>query len=318
LPNTRIRIRFLLSRDRRITSAEHRVVVAAPNLPVEFELLTQLADRTIQDVDTLVLRSQPLSTKEEAERVGQRSLVTLLIAATRLRLGIDLGKGPPTSGWTEAGLQLLRRQSGIDDGTSIVNEQFGLMLIDDSDATVYAGIPSMRAIIGTPADRFVEALIDAYALVPLLGSRHVLALELFSASKFEASLRARFLTLVSAIECIAERLPRSASAIDLVRSWQAEVRGSALDPIDKQSLASGVRDLERQSIGRSCKTLIERVSGADAAQLFGRCYSARSDLVHSGRTEFDLPTFTSQLENIVADVILGSVGTTPVESEGAT
>jgi hypothetical protein len=142
---------------------------------------------------------------------------------------VDLGKDAPKSGWFPAGLQMLREQSGLPPETAMLNDRLGLTLVDATRKSAFAAFAA-QGIIGTPAERFLDAFAEGYLLAPSLTAK---AVELFSASKFEASLRARFLTMVSAIECIAERSPRSAEAIDFIKAVGEQLPTAGLNETDR-------------------------------------------------------------------------------------
>jgi hypothetical protein len=204
-----------------------------------------------------------------------------------------------------AGLEMVRRLNRIPPDTAIVNDVLGLTLLNANQHTLFAGMGSVRAIVGTPVARFVEAFAEGYHVALAIGERGKLALELLSASRFEESLRARFLTLVTAIECIAERTARTDEALALVGRFQAQLESSALSRSEKSALGGSLRDLAKESIGSTCKALVFEHCGMDVARFFTRCYKARSELVHSGHTQFDLGRHVHDVEAMAADTILG-------------
>jgi hypothetical protein len=306
MTSTFARIRFRLPLDRRLNFDGPVLAFTRPSLPTEFELLSQ-GTEAIGNSDTLVIRSAPAPSSNEAKELGDRAQLASLIAAAQIRLGIDLGKDAPKSVWLAAGLEMIRQQAGLPAEAEILNDRLGLTLVDATRQTVFAGLGPVQAIVGTPIDLFVDAFAEGYSLAPSLTERSILALELFSASKFETSLRARFLTLVAAIECIADRAPRGASAIAFVKSVVEQLSHFQLDETDKAQLRGALKDLERRSISGSTRGLVEQHCGIERAKLFGKCYQARSELVHAGHTEFDLATNAHLLEALVADTIIGSV-----------
>jgi hypothetical protein len=144
-------------------------------------------------------------------------------------------------------------------------------------------------------------------LTPFVTDRSALALELFSASRFEASLRARFLTLVSAVACIAQRPMREDRALQLVKRFQSELEDATVDEPDRAQLRGSLLDLERRSITGTCKALVATHCGDERARLFVKCYHGRSKLVHEGRTDMDIGATVNDLEGIVGDTIVGSL-----------
>ena len=305
MPPTFARIQFKLPRDRRLNVDTNILPVVRPELPTAFELVAQ-GKEVITKSDTLVLRSAALPTYEAAAELGQRAQFAVLIAATSVRLGVDLGKDAPKSGWFPAGLKMLREQSGLPPETAMLNDRLGLTLVDATQKTAFAGLTA-QGIIGTPVERFLDAFAEGYVLAPSLTAKAVLALELFSASKFEASLRARFLTMVSAIECIAERSSRSAEAVGFIKAVGAQLPTAGLNETDRAQLQGALRDLEKMSISGSTKEIVERHCGTEGAKLFGKCYQARSELLHAGTTSLDLGANVQPLEELVAATIVGSI-----------
>jgi hypothetical protein len=199
---------------------------------------------------------------------------------------------------------MLREQSGLPPETAMLNDRLGLTLVDATQKTVFAGLTA-HGIIGTPVERFLDAFAEGYLLAPSLTAKAVLALELFSASKFEASLRARFLTMISAIECIAERSSRSAEVVGFIEAVGAQLRTAGLNETDRAQLQAALRDLEKNSISRSTKEIVERQCGTEGAKLFGKCYQARNQLLHAGTTSLDLGANVQPLEELVAATIMG-------------
>jgi hypothetical protein len=299
------RIQFKLPRDRRLNADTSTLPVVRPEVPTPFELVAQ-GKEVITNSDTLVLRSAALPTYEAADELGQRAQFAVLIAATSVRLGVDLGKDAPKSGWFPAGLQMLREQSGLPPETAMLNDQLGLILVDATRKTAFASFGA-QGIIGTPVERFLEAFAEGYLLAPSLTAKAILALELFSASKFETSLRARFLTMVSAIECIAERSSRSREAVGFIKAIGAQLATASLNEADRMQLRGALRDLEKTSISGSTKEIVGRHCGTEGAKFFGKCYQARSELLHAGTTSFDLGANVQHLEELVAATIVGSL-----------
>jgi hypothetical protein len=255
----------------------------------------------------LVVQSDVLPTAEEAMIVGHRAQIAVMIAATRERLGVDFGKEGPTGLWMEEGLRMLGVQQGLPEATRLLNDTLGVTAVDATADVRFVSAPTAQAIIGTPVDRFAEAFVQGFELAPSVSDRAGLALELFSVSRFEASLRARFLTLVSAVECITDRIERDDDALELVRSLRQQLESSQINETDQRQLVGALGDLERRSITSSCKALVAAYCGPEKAQLFGQCYRARSELVHVGQTEFDIGTHLHGLETLVAETIVGAI-----------
>jgi hypothetical protein len=300
------RIRFRLPRDRRLNSDLNRLIIGHAELPTEFEIVA--ADSgSIGESENLVLRSARPTLLDDASSIGGRAQLAVLIAGTRLRVGVDLGKDAPKSMLMKAGLEMIRMANDLPEGTVVLNDFLGLTLVDASQPTVFAKMEGGQVIIGTPIERFVDAFVEGFLLTEVLSKRSQLALELFSASRFEASLRARFLILISAIESITSREERSDDVQELLLAMKSLLNSAIINKTDRSQIAGTLRDLQRRSITSSSKALVERFCGEEKARLFGKCYQARSKLVHNGQTDFDLGAHLHQLEELVSETIMGFV-----------
>jgi len=306
MTTTFARIRFHLPRDRRINADTKTFAISNTELPTPFEIVALDSD-VLSKASNVVLRSGAFETPDAAAMSGRRAEQALMIAAAKIRLGIDLGTPGARSGFLAAGLEMVRAMNGLSADTAVVNDALGLTLVDASRKAVFAGVGAAQLVVGTPVEQFAEAFIAGYALAPFVSDRSALALELFSASRFEGSVRARFLTLVSAVECIATRPPRGGSAVTLVRSFQNILNQSLVDDVDRSQLQGSLQDLERRSITGTCKALVEDHCVTERARLFVKCYHARSKLVHEGRTEIDIGAHVHDLEQVVGDTIIGSI-----------
>ena len=306
MTKTIARIRFRLPRDRRLNSDLKRLVISHEELPTEFEIVA--ADSgSIGDSENLVLRSAELPLSEDASRVGGRALLAVLIAATRLRVGVDLGKDAPSSMLMTAGLEMIRKANALPEDTVVLNDFLGLTLVDATRPTVFAGMKGGHVIIGKSIDQFADSFIEGFLVSDKLSKRSQLALELFSASRFEASLRARFLILISALESITLREERTDDAQQLLLGMKDLLKAASINETDRAQIAGTLSDLQRRSITSSSKALVRNFCGEEKASFFGKCYQARSQLVHTGLTDFDLGTHLHQLEELVAETIMGFV-----------
>lgn len=300
------RIRFGLPRDRRLISDLNRIEIGHAELPIQFEIVA--ADSgSIGESENLVLRSATPTLLDDASSIGARAQLAVLIAGTRLRVGVDLGKDAPKTILMMAGLEMIRMANDLPEGTVVLNDFLGLTLVDARKPSVFARMEGGQVIIGTPIERFVDAFVEGFLLTEALSERSQLALELFSASRFEASLRARFLILISAIESITLREDRSGDAQEVLFAMKNLLNSANINEIDKSQIAGTLHDLRRRSITSSSRLLVERFCGKERSGLFGKCYQARSQLVHSGRTDFDLGAHLHQLEELVSETIMGFI-----------
>ena len=134
---------------------------------------------------------------------------------------------------------------------------------------------------------------------------------------FEAAVRARFVTLVTAVESINENKARSPEAVEHVEKLIEFIRESHLSDSEIQSLEGSLNWLKQESISKAGRDLVARVLGTKeyggkvAKRFFTDCYDVRSDLVHNSKSSdanINLRTLTSELDRLVADLLLASAG----------
>lgn len=120
-----------------------------------------------------------------------------------------------------------------------------------------------------------------------------LALELYNSTWFEESMSARFLTLITVVECLKDKNKRSTQIQALVKDFSAQIReakkGLSTPPgaealvRELDSFGSSIGNLKYESIKQACKRLLEVRLGSDEASFFMDCYNERSQAVHDGQ-----------------------------------
>jgi hypothetical protein len=135
--------------------------------------------------------------------------------------------------------------------------------------------------------------------------RLVLSMEIFAGARLEASDRARFLTVVSALEPLADPKPLGEAAESFVSVCVAELKRVAGLPAEiRASLDGRVRQLRTESIRQSIQRAIAEMLPDDpvARDTIDRAYAVRSQIVHSGRPQdldVDLDAETSAVSRVV-------------------
>jgi hypothetical protein len=204
---------------------------------------------------------------------------------------------------TEYGKELFRTQHNIAHDVRIENDRLGLTIIEAAGSTGFVSIP-VSFSIDRPFSAFESAIQSALFLVDRLSDKVRLALEVYNSAHFERSLRARFLTFVTAVEILAKRDDRPGVAQNLIDQFVKMLNAAGLDKGIAQQMRSGLEDLRRRSIGACCRDLIEDHGNVDEAQFFGKCYTARSELVHAGTTNFDVPAHIDKLDKLIGRVLV--------------
>lgn len=105
----------------------------------------------------------------------------------------------------------------------------------------------------------LKALAVVWPLEMHLDERADDALQILSIATTELSPRAKFLATYLALERMIDRLPRSEPAQKLIEELQGQVRKSALDDRDKNSLVSSLGNLREQSFRSALLAMVDRI-----------------------------------------------------------
>lgn len=301
------RIRFLLQRKQYFDHNESDIEFSLRGGSIDLVLKSYGNAKSMKDSKYLVLIGGPFKTKQEAESFGKKAKCVLMLTAARLRMGFDLGKDKAMGGVTRHIMDKVSEKNGI----KLLNDVHGLCVYDAAICTKFASA-SATASIGTQASRFIEEFTKSYSQRLDLTDKELLAFELYSSSHFESSARARFLTLVMAIETLLKPKPKSTAAQKLVEHFRQMTNDSKLEVSERESLLGSLHWLHDESISKTGRDLVEQhlqgrsYSRKEAKDFFTHCYNLRSELVHEGRFKdktTNIGTLVAELEKMVADLL---------------
>jgi hypothetical protein len=215
-------------------------------------------------------------------------------------MGVDIGKReeiPPQD------LEEIAREKGW----LYLEDAHGLCVYPEEVPLRFCGL-SASIEISQPAESFVREFLKAIELSPELTDKQSLALELYNASHFESSLRARFVTLVAAVECLSARKKQASSVRNFVQGLIKQMK-SSLEIPEKEDLVSRLGELKCQSISDSCRNLFTSYFGPEVAEEFGGFYRIRSKILHKGRVpkNINLGSETPKLDKLVSHLLLAIV-----------
>jgi hypothetical protein len=153
-----------------------------------------------------------------------------------------------------------------------------------------------------------------------LNERRLLtALDLYVASLAEDSPNARFLLLISAMECICTPVPRTERASLLMEKWSSELieaLANEVDPSEKESMLAMQRELSFRrcnSISRQLRSLVsDALAGEDdagwCADRLAELYDQRSQLLHTGRFKSEDHQRLSDSQSIARRILRSRAG----------
>jgi hypothetical protein len=144
----------------------------------------------------------------------------------------------------------------------------------------------------------------------LLPPKLAMAIELYNACPYDTDSEVRFLSLVTVIEALATRTQRSESALKFIADCHCFLQQSNLSDDERKALKNGLGNLKTESIRAACLRLVS--SANSDTKFFGRCYTARSELLHDGvvSTYPEIIAETHLLDDIVRSVVLHKVDST--------
>lgn len=194
-----------------------------------------------------------------------------------------------------------------------------IFLSDKKIKTLVGG--EVQITIGIPSNRIFELLNEhsnfSKPAEPFNDNKFHVAVELYAAYFTESSPNARFLTLVMALETLAQGVSRPQTILDLLKKWEGEVEQvklsnndselvAALDSLlnellfkKENSIRSQIRSTVRETLMNAGESDAE-----EAAKSATKIYDNRSTLVHEGALEAQtLSQSTAEAKLIVERVL---------------
>lgn len=220
----------------------------------------------------ITLDGFPTATEAEAE--GQRLAQSLLLLATSLNFGLRLvyqGRLPAT-----------------------VYERF-----QSKGPSVWGELTA-----GFSASIFLEELISAYQ-VTLLDPTLTLSMELYCAALLEMNERARFVTVVSALEPLAKQENLGGGVAAFVESMISHLDATAdIEPRLRASLRGRVKQLRSESVRQALFRLADSwfPGRVELREHIDQAYGLRSELLHNGTLsdpDCDLNAETNRIASIL-------------------
>lgn len=148
-------------------------------------------------------------------------------------------------------------------------------------------------------------LHDAYASLPDPHQNVLLSMEIFCAARLELSQRTVFLSLVSALEPLADAAELGEHVSCIVEECISKVRESdGVDDQTRDSLVGRLNELRHESIRQALRRLVYETlpTRQEAKQVVDEAYCLRSQLIHKGMPE-DPDTDLDDASRVVAEII---------------
>jgi hypothetical protein len=243
----------------------------------------------------LIIKGFGYESSEEARSRGERIQRALRATGAELHLPMDFGPDRARSFFFTRGLELLRERGVLRD-EQVESDVHGLHVFEHGEQRVVFGPGDAHPTMSRPVVDVLSALERWLDALPAIDERLALAIDLRFLAEFEKSTRARFVTVMTSLEVLADQRPRPEVAARHVEALISSTRTlknktdsdgrraldsllGALEGLRVQSITSAVGDLVRTH----APGLV--VDNVPADRFAVRCYSIRSDLVHEGRSE---------------------------------
>jgi hypothetical protein len=272
--------------------------------------ISSMDSKSISKGKEFVLSSGGYNSEEDALNTGRRVRDSLLLSGIKVRMGIDIGEDKANC-WVDSSIKdMMLNEHGIKliedvHGLSVYSEEFPVKTFSSSGIH-YIYTPTI-------ADEFTSLLSAIYGTTPKISDKERLALELYGASYFEKSDRARFITLVLAVEALLEPKEREKSAKEVVDELIEYVKKSKLNKPGKDSIIGGLNKFYKESISYSLQEIAENYlsdreySNMSSRKFIKHCYEIRNKLMHTGKVNvkvINIGVLASQLNLFISDLLL--------------
>jgi len=256
---------------------------------------------SIKESTSFIISATQFPSEDAARKAGEKVRDTLRLTCADLRTGLDAAARPSTLG---SGKLVLDKAKEM--GIELRGDPHGLIVYPDNPNLKFMSI-SATATVSSPIDRFKERFSKYFVLDTEIDESQTLGLELYSLSHFETSVRARFVTLISAIESTVQPTERSKAAQVLLDSFIEQIQGSALEEIEKKTLINALGNLKTQSITTACRVFVETYGEKDDVTIWQECHATRHKLLHAGKAPKNIGELLPKLDDLVRRILIASV-----------
>lgn len=277
----------------------------------------------IVEAKALVLKGGGWPDEASARCAGEHACRALALALAKLGVGADFGR--PASGWhfSPAYIEAVSRERG----DRVLADESGLMVFETSPPPRFLS-GSASGYVGTPPEKLARLLPRAFAHARPLTPKEQLALDLYNAAFFEASVDARFLTLVTAVEVLLEPQPKSDAGRRHVEHLMDLTRTAAdLAAGERASLLSTLGWMRSESISQTGRRMARtrlgdrQYHGMTPPEFYTHVYDIRSKKVHGAvppPSNDAIGAIVHPLLMFVCDLVVGTALDLPDGNPGQT
>ena len=305
----KFRLKFEFPRGGSLNCKEDHLQLYTINGNIFINLYPDKKEKSLKDANIFIIEGTEFPNEEKAFQEGKRIQNALLWYGTKNRVGVNFKKNK-SGGFTNYAKELLNQKFKV----KILDDIFGLMAYSEDDEPVLFMSISAEGKASRSIENFLESFQQGLNIQ--LSEKEKLSFELFNSSFFELSVRAKFLTLIIAIESLIVTKQRSCEIVSYITALIEQTKKSRLSKNNINILTNGLGKQKIESISSEGKNLIKKYlkskeyNNKNAVDFFNYCYEIRSNLVHNGNPEIDDNGFnvvTNELSEMVSDLLVSIV-----------
>lgn len=303
------RVKFSLPNEQAIDSKDLQVEMVMPTSNTLLTLGTTHKLEQAKYAREWFIRGEKLLSEADAWSYCHRVKRALLLSSVFLKMGISIGDDKTDSRFRG---DIRKKELPVTDGLHLV--PVGLLIYQD-DRKNFVFATGGHVTISWPIETFIEQFKRAYELSIDINEKYLLALELYSESRFESTLRIRFLMLIIAVESLIVKKEQSDDVIKFLDELKRDVKSRFVgSKKDRDIISNGLGKLKEVGIAQATRDFIKEFLGEQHMKFFSECYAERSNLVHNGQIskDYDLGSVVFLLDEMVArllkKVIIGEEG----------
>ncbi len=241
-----------------------------------------------QDMSHQILQviGRGFDSSESATAGGSRAEGALRMAGVSLDVPIQFGDGTNSRVGTHLSKQYAAQ------GVLALPDRHGLLVWEETGLQELLLGATVTAQIVTEPQHFFNELYSAWCRNQETPSTDwELASDLYFLAEFETSMRAKVITLATALEVLSAPRQRDGLELHVLETAVAHARKTMKETpgVSFDSLIGGLLSLRQESIGSAISGLVESTLGAErlilgisAPRYAKRAYNVRSSLVHAG------------------------------------
>lgn len=266
--------------------------------------LTTNGTSSLKNAKYLYVSANGLNSYELAQNVCNTANNALITTSALLDLGFDVPRFSPKSYWGKRIVEDFKNE-----GTILHNDNFGTTIYEyEEGQTIRYGGFSGNPVFLCNVNKFNEYFISCLEKGKI-DERVLLGLKIINETRLMHNILARYVLIMSCIECVANRLPVSSVTKTKINELLKIIKDCD-EWNEKQNLMSALGKLKKESISQACYRTISDVLGDEKGQEFKYHYVNRSKIIHEGIVpkDLDIECEEPKLRNLIIEFYKKLIG----------